>query len=117
MKITLPIKTVPESNRREHWAQKHRRTSAQRMIAYNILRAEINAAKVKCSEITLTRIAPRELDDDNLATSFKAVRDGVADWLCGKYKKGNDRIPGLQWKYSQRRGTPKHYAVEVEIIS
>ncbi len=31
--------------------------------------------------VALTRCAPRALDDDNLASSFKAVRDAVAAYL------------------------------------
>jgi hypothetical protein len=60
--------------------------------------------------ITLTRIAPRVLDTDNLASGLKAVRDGVADALGV-----NDGSSRLTWRYAQERGKPREYAVRVEI--
>jgi hypothetical protein len=61
--------------------------------------------------VVLTRVAPRRLDGDNLQSGFKAVRDGVADWL------GVDDGNGLvDWQYVQRSGKPGEYAVEIEVI-
>lgn len=61
--------------------------------------------------ITLTRIAPRKLDDDNLRGGLKHVRDGVADAL-----KIDDReSPMLSWDYAQERGRPKEYGLRIEI--
>lgn len=31
--------------------------------------------------VVMTRVGTRKLDDDNLETAFKAVRDTIADWL------------------------------------
>jgi hypothetical protein len=51
------------------------------------------------------------LDGDNLQSGFKAVRDGVADWL------GVDDGNGLvDWQYVQRSGKAGEYAVEIEVI-
>ena len=49
--------------------------------------------------VRLTRAAPAELDDDNLSSAFKAVRDAVAAWL------GVDDSPRspVRWKYAQER--------------
>lgn len=59
--------------------------------------------------VTLTRVAPSAgLDGDNLQGSLKAARDGVADWM-----KVDDRDPRVTWRYEQRRGRPKQYAVEI----
>jgi hypothetical protein len=58
--------------------------------------------------ITITRIAPSRLDDDNLARSAKAIRDQLAE-LQGV----DDRNPGVTWLYDQRRGAVRQYAVEV----
>jgi hypothetical protein len=60
--------------------------------------------------ITLTRIAPRALDSDNLASGLKAARDGVADALG--VDDGSSRI---EWRYAQQRGKAGEYAVRVEI--
>ena len=61
--------------------------------------------------ITITRVAPRKLDSDNLARSMKAVRDGIADAF--RLDDGDDR---LDWRYAQRTGRAKEYSVDVEII-
>lgn len=61
--------------------------------------------------ITLTRIAPRSLDTDNLASALKAVRDGAADALG--VDDGSGRI---EWRYAHERGKPGEYGVYVEIV-
>lgn len=60
--------------------------------------------------VTFTRIAPRALDDDNLAFAFKSWRDGVADGL-----NINDRDPRVTWRYAQERGRPHEYAMTITI--
>lgn len=72
--------------------------------------------------VTLVRVAPLPLDDDNLARALKGIRDEVACWICavviqkGKRKgqvTGNDRDPRVTWRVAQRRGKPGEYAVEI----
>ncbi len=47
------------------------------------------------SAVRLTRIAPRELDSDNLPMSMKALRDGTADAFgCDDSKRS-----GIEWMY------------------
>ena len=58
--------------------------------------------------LTLTRLGPGMLDDDNLAAGFKAVRVGDAVAL-----KVNDRHPTLRWVYAQQRTAPKVYGCKV----
>jgi hypothetical protein len=61
--------------------------------------------------ITLTRIAPRELDaHDGLRSALKPVVDGVADFFGCK-----DNDPRLSWQYEQRRGRVREYAVEIRL--
>lgn len=60
--------------------------------------------------VTLTRIGPGRLDDDNLAAGFKATRDGIADALQLK-----DHDARLRWIYDQVRGEPKRYAARVQL--
>ena len=114
MQIFLPVKTVSEPNLREHWGKHARRARKQREAARTIVRAHILRNKVVPVDshltISLTRVAPRALDSDNLAGSFKAVRDGVADALGI-----DDGSPLLEWRYCQARGLAKEYAVLVEI--
>jgi uncharacterized protein (DUF3084 family) len=111
--VTLPIRTESEANLREHWAKKNKRVQAQRQAAKML--TICHRQKVKgCNSIsvTLTRIAPRKLDTDNLARSFKAVRDGIADGL-----NIDDGSAQFQWSYAQEKGKPKEYSVRAEIIS
>ena len=103
MIVHLPIATVSESNRRDHWQVKRKRAKAQRTMAATL----VPRFGLPCV-VTLTRISPRALDDDNLRGALKHVRDGVADRLGI-----DDRDPRVEWRYAQRKGAVK--AVEVEL--
>lgn len=109
MKVTIPIRIESSLNLREHWRTRANRNTSHRAAAWMCMKAA-GRIKVDRATITLTRIAPRELDDDNLAGGFKSVRDGVSDWLG--IDDGDKR---LTWVYAQRRGKPHEYAAEVEV--
>lgn len=121
MLTSIPIRTISESNQREHWSRRHRRARAQRREIYLHLRATWCAppqtpyTTFGPITITLIRIAPRQLDSGNLEASFKGIQDGVADWLGGGFGLGQDRQPGLSWRYSQRCGGTREYAVEIVV--
>lgn len=104
--IKVPIVTVSTTNVREHWAKRSRRAKGQREAAY-LLTQPLSKMGLPMI-VTLTRIAPRALDDDNLRSALKSVRDGVADRLGV-----DDRDPRVEWAYSQRKGIPKEQAVEI----
>lgn len=104
MRIELPIATVSEANRRDHWATKARRTKAHRNAAW----ALCPVYPVPCV-VTLTRVAPRALDDDNNVSSMKAVRDGIAKRLGV-----DDRSPLVEWRYAQAKGKPAAVIVEFQ---
>ncbi len=106
--IVAPIRVWSEANLRGHWRSKAVRVKAQRQAALWSLMQQRRPKCVESFTITLTRLAPRELDSDNLAGGFKAVRDGVADWL--QIDDGDKR---LTWVYDQRKC--KAYAVEIRI--
>jgi hypothetical protein len=114
MKIDLPIKTVSVANVREHWATRASRARNHRGQAWLMLRAEFGQPPVPTGPVavTLTRIAPRALDSDNLSSSFKALRDGVADWL--RIDDGDERVT---WLYQQERGPARTYAVRIEVAA
>lgn len=113
--IILPIRTVSETNQSEHWATRQRRAKAQRLAAFAALHRKVSIPKFPIV-IGMTRIAQRQLDQGNLEASFKHIQDGIADWLCGIYGHGQDRMEGLIWSYGQRKGRSKEYAVEIEIL-
>jgi len=111
--IIVPIRTVSETNRREHWAKRASRVKQHRLATWASLRAADTGRKLLGHiVVTLTRIAPRRLDDDNLRSALKACRDGVADWLGV-----DDRSPLVKWLYAQQRGWPRHYAVRIQIAT
>lgn len=111
IEVLLPVRTWSEANQRGHWGKRARRAKKQREAARLLVRAARCALpKSGTVAITLTRIGPRVLDSDNLASALKAVRDGVADAL--RVDDGSSRI---EWRYAQERGKPGEYAVRMTI--
>ena len=104
----LPVKIISEANQRHHWAVKAARASQQRLDTAWVMSR--HKAPQNAVSVTLTRIAPRELDSDNLQGGFKACRDGIADWLGT-----DDRDPRITWWYAQRKGKPGEYTAECRI--
>ena len=113
MRVTteLPLKIESVANLRENWRARSRRTRVHRAAAHYQLRvAGVRPPAGMLVQVQLVRIAPRPLDDDNLASGFKAVRDGVADWL-GR----DDGSRDVRWSYSQERGQPHAYSCRIEV--
>lgn len=65
--------------------------------------------------VTVTRVAPSTgLDPhDGLGAALKGAIDGIADGLGLR----NDRDPHVTWVLSQRRGRPREYSVDVQIVT
>lgn len=112
----LPLRLTARKHH-GHWRVHQREVKYQRQYIYERLRTLWDDGPLLGLplRITLTRIAPRPLDDDNLALACSAVRDGVSDWLVGQYAKGEDRQPGLEWAYRQQAVAPRFYAVEIRV--
>lgn len=108
IEVCISIKAVSVANLRLHWAAKAKLAKSQRVRTKAALEAQAAVAPFLPLTIVLTRVGPRTLDTDNLASSLKAVRDGVADWIGV-----DDGDPRLDWQYQQRKGD---YAVEIEIL-
>ncbi len=108
--VLLPLRIESTANLREHWTARARRASTHRITTRVQLMAAHRDKPDLPLTITLTRIAPRQLDGDNLQSAFKATRDGVADWV-GRA----DNHPSLTWLYAQRKGKPGEYAAEVVV--
>lgn len=115
VEFAVPMATVSTLNRREHWAVRARRVKDERELvawgwlehvtAYADRRKKVRPPAI----VTLTRRAPRELDDDNLRGALKAVRDQIADQL-----RVNDRSPRVEWRYAQEKGKPPAVVVLIE---
>ena len=108
--VRLPLKIISEANSRDHWRKSAERKKEHRMIARAILQQHARPMHNGSVRILLTRIGPRVLDDDNLASGFKACRDGVADWLGI-----DDGSPRLAWSYDQSKGSAREYAAIVAV--
>lgn len=111
MTITVPgLVVVSEANQRCHWTVRANRFASQKATLLVAL-TSVGWAKsppFDRAEVTLTRLGGRGLDSDNLAGSFKAVRDALADWLG--VDDGSDRVA---WHYGQRPGGERGVCVSV----
>jgi hypothetical protein len=105
----LPVHTVSTLNAREHWAKRARRAAEHRALACMVVKPRARAVALPV-RVTLTRVAPRELDGDNLQASLKNVRDGVADAFGV-----DDCTPQVEWSYRQERGKPREYGIRIAI--
>lgn len=130
--VTIPVRTVSETNQREHWGRRHRRRRQLRQTVGLVMAGWLRSEGFEmphCSRqdgsgarldpeggsavvrIVLTRLAPSAgLDFDNLVSSMKAVVDGLADALGI-----DDRDPRVAWGYAQRRSKPRSWGVEIRI--
>ena len=113
LSFEMPLHTCSEKNVREHWSTRARRVKAQRVATGVYFRMQPYAMRTRVVMplvVTLTRLAPRALDDDNLARGLSAVRDEIAAQLGV-----DDRTPEISWVYMQWRGDPRQYGVKIEI--
>lgn len=105
IEVIVPVKTVGGLNAREHWRQRAARVKRERQSAAMI----VPTHPLPCI-VTMTRLSPGELDDDNLQGACKAIRDGVADRLGI-----DDRDPRVTWRYAQERCKRGQFGVRVTI--
>ena len=113
MTVLLPLRTVSVTNLREHWSARAVRAKSHRMIAKTEVVAALRGSRRhdRVTTVTLTRLAPRALDGDNLQAALKAVRDGVADAL-----KLSDGPDGPQWRYAQEQQATYGVRIAVESL-
>lgn len=99
----LPLTTTSEANAHTHWRERQRRAKAQReavTLLMHRLRADLRLDLAhRDMVVRLVRVAPCELDSDNLAGALKHVRDSVAE-LLGV----DDRDPQVTWVVDQQYG-------------
>jgi hypothetical protein len=125
-KFELDLKTVSEANSSEHWSKSSKRHNFQQLLIARAFASLDSPIELPCT-VNLTRLSPRELDDDNLRTAFKWIRDEIADQLLpeqlkyytdkkGKLraKKGvSDNDPRITWSYSQNKAHRQGIIIEV----
>jgi hypothetical protein len=108
MTFLIPLRLPSAANLREHWRVRHKRVQAQRQLVAIYIGGKPRPTLPVV--VTLTRIAPRALDGDNLQSAFKAMRDEVAKWLGVP-----DNHPSIRWEYGQRRGGVGEYGVVIVV--
>ncbi len=107
--VLLPLRIHSTANKREHWRALAKRKKEEKRTTEFML-STAGAPPALPVKVTLTRLAPRPLDTDNLAGGFKSVRDSLAAWLGADDKPGS----GITWHYAQARSTtPKTYAASI----
>lgn len=108
----IPIRLVSESNQHVHWRVKAGRVKAQRDAVARWLGQVDGAFFAGELIVTVTRIAPRLLDEhDNLPSACKASVDAIAQWLGLK----NDRDPRVRWSCEQVQRAAKTYGVAIRV--
>lgn len=121
----IAMQTVSENNSREHWAIKAKRHKTQQCLIKNRFQREWPLITLPC-DITLTRMSPRILDNDNLLGALKWVRDEISEYIIPPKtyidKKGKIRIlkgrsdsdSRICWSYAQEKA--KIQSVKIRII-
>jgi hypothetical protein len=109
IKVLLPIKVVSVANLREHWSKRSARAKTHRSTA-RLMLTQWGLHPELPVTVMFTRLGPKLLDGDNLQSSCKAARDGVADWLGL-----DDADPRITWKYGQQQGKAGVYGLIVEV--
>lgn len=108
MRYHIPIKLPSLANlSHQHWRKLSKLSRSQKIAtAIAIYGRQIPTLPLL---VTITRIGPRKLDDDNLASACKYVRDAIAKKIG--VDDGSDQYT---WRYNQAIGK---YGVDVEITS
>ena len=115
LEVLIPgLKIVSTANLREHWTARAARNKDHRKTAWaSMLSARAEAPETGKFLVELTRIYPprgKPMDSDNLSSGFKAVRDGVADWLCM-----DDGSAKIKWVTSQEQSAAWGVRIVVSI--
>lgn len=108
--MRIPIRTVSGANAREHWAKRAARAKKERTtVRLFLLRMISMMPKFDRYVVDLTRNGKRFLDDDNLAISFKAIRDEIAELLGF----GDSPTDPVRWTYGQTKS--REYSVTITV--
>jgi hypothetical protein len=102
--------TVSEANKTgEHWTKKSKRHQNQKTVLQDSLKFYHVNVKMP-AHITLCRYNSHFLDDDNLVSAFKYIRDALCDYLmpglaAGRADARLDITFSYQQVKSKRKGT------------
>lgn len=108
---THPMKLPSCANLREHWGKRSSRARDHRRVGFLKTRDALWGNSYALPVVVLlVRYGVRDLDSDNLASAFKALRDGIADALG--MDDGDKRIT---WLYEQTRCKRGEEAVRIHL--
>ncbi len=126
----IPLSTVSESNRSEHWTKSSKRHKQQQFFIRALFNRESRKIPLPCI-VTMTRLSSRTLDaEENLPMAFKWIKDEIGACLFPEkivtYKKKNgvyaqnkghaDSDERVIWKYNQEKTKTKGIRIEFEPI-
>lgn len=122
--LNIPIKLISEANTgfslinpKMTWVRLKKRKETQKNAIYKHWMISSKNVTLPC-HIKLTRIAPRSLDDDNLAYAFKHCRDIISDLVKPGFRLGlADNQGDISFEYDQEKGLPKQYGIRIEIFN
>ena len=107
MRFHIPLRLPSLANERYAWWELARVKKQQKLTTKLCMRGrEVPPPPLL---VTITRVGPQRLDDDNLSSACKYVRDQIAA-IVG-IDDGSDQYT---WRYEQRIG---EFNVEVEVTS
>lgn len=117
MRVHIPIRLPSLANEsHRHWRSLVSIAKKQKEAVFYCFRAAGPNRRTPLEDIpptpllvTITRVGPTTLDDDNLAAACKYVRDQIAAEVGV-----DDGSPLYTWRYEQRKGK---YGVDVEIVT
>lgn len=104
IEVELGIRLISEANSRGHWAKRAKRFKGHKIAALAVPRHALPVL------VTITRLGPGRMDDDNLAGAAKALRDGIAARLG--VDDGDTRR--IRFQYRQERANAHGVRVRLE---
>ncbi len=125
----LPLRTVSEANKSEHWTISSRRHRQQQWFIRALYGVEGSKITLPCV-CTMIRLSSRLLDEeDNLRMAFKWIKDEIGACLfpdqVHSYKKKSgatatnkghcDSSPLITWKYGQEKSKRVGIRIEFEM--
>ncbi len=119
--IQTPKDLVKENNRRgEHWAVAKKRHDTQKLLIRTHMNYYLFQEIPRPCIVTMTRIAPRMMDEDNLIQAFKWIKDELASIIIDEFKEFKpgtcDNNKKIFWEWKQEKGHVRQYAIKIQIV-
>lgn len=110
--VNIPLKIESEANLREHWTKKAKRGKIQKFFVENAMKGK--RWPMPCA-VVMKRYGKKRIDDDNLVSGFKKIRDVIADCMIPGLSAGKaDGDERIEWHYQQE--IAKEYSFDITIV-